>query len=81
MQKGIYRHYKGNRYQLMEVATHSETGEPLAIYRALYGAFGVWARPLAMFAESVEKDGETIPRFALEQPLEQSLEQPQEKPQ
>ncbi|WP_105101443.1 DUF1653 domain-containing protein [Microbulbifer pacificus] len=70
VQKGIYRHYKGNLYHLMEIATHSETGEQLAIYRALYDDFGVWARPLAMFVETVEKDGETIPRFALEQPLD-----------
>lgn len=69
MQKGIYRHYKGNLYHLMEIATHSETGEQLAIYRALYDDFGVWARPLAMFAETVEKDGVTVPRFALEKPL------------
>lgn len=70
VQKGIYRHYKGNLYHLMEIATHSETGEQLAIYRALYDEFGVWARPLAMFAETIEKDGVTIPRFALEKPLD-----------
>ncbi|WOX06272.1 DUF1653 domain-containing protein [Microbulbifer pacificus] len=69
MQKGIYRHYKGNLYHLLEIATHSETGEQLAIYRALYDDFGVWARPLAMFAETVEKDGVIVPRFALEKPL------------
>ncbi|MBN8431075.1 DUF1653 domain-containing protein [Microbulbifer salipaludis] len=68
--KGIYRHYKnGKQYHLMEIATHSETGEQLAIYRALYDDFGVWARPLAMFAEHVERDGATVPRFALEKPL------------
>ena len=70
MQRGIYRHYKGNLYHLMEIATHSETGEQLAIYRALYDEFGVWARPLAMFAETVEKDGRSIPRFALEKALD-----------
>ncbi len=71
MQKGIYRHYKNRKqYHLMEIATHSETGEQLAIYRALYDDFGVWARPLAMFSETVEKDGETVPRFALEQTLD-----------
>ncbi|WP_295800351.1 DUF1653 domain-containing protein [uncultured Microbulbifer sp.] len=70
MQRGIYRHYKGNLYHLMEIATHSETGEQLAIYRALYDEFGVWARPLAMFAETVDKDGQTIPRFALEKALD-----------
>ncbi|MCK7595745.1 DUF1653 domain-containing protein [Microbulbifer sp. CAU 1566] len=68
--KGIYRHYKnGKQYHLMEIATHSETGEQLAIYRALYDEFGVWARPLAMFAETVEKDGQQVPRFALEKRL------------
>ncbi|MFV8781917.1 DUF1653 domain-containing protein [Microbulbifer sp. SA54] len=70
MQKGIYRHYKGNLYHLMEIATHSETGEQLAVYRALYDEYGVWARPLAMFAETIEKDGERIPRFALERALD-----------
>jgi len=71
MQKGIYRHYKNHKqYHLMEIATHSETGEQLAIYRALYDDYGVWARPLAMFAETVERDGETVPRFALEKALD-----------
>ncbi|WP_226664978.1 DUF1653 domain-containing protein [Microbulbifer aggregans] len=70
MQKGIYRHYKGNLYHLMEIATHSETGEQLAIYRALYDEYGVWARPLAMFAETIDKDGQQIPRFALEKALD-----------
>ncbi|MFI2810489.1 MULTISPECIES: DUF1653 domain-containing protein [Microbulbifer] len=65
MQRGIYRHYKGNLYELMEVGTHSETGERLAVYRALYGDYGVWVRPLAMFAETVDRNGESQPRFAL----------------
>ncbi len=51
---GIYRHYKGNLYQLLHIARHSETEEPLAVYRALYGDYGVWVRPLAMFTESVD---------------------------
>jgi hypothetical protein len=70
MQRGIYRHYKGNLYHLMEIATHSETKEQLAVYRALYDDFGVWVRPLDMFAETVEIDGAVVPRFALEQPLD-----------
>lgn len=70
MQRGIYRHYKGQLYQVMEVATHSETREPLAIYRALYGEYGVWARPLAMFNETVEVDGEPLPRFELVKALD-----------
>ncbi|WP_323844882.1 DUF1653 domain-containing protein [Microbulbifer magnicolonia] len=65
MQRGIYRHYKGNLYEVLEVATHSESGARLVIYRALYGAYGVWARPLEMFAEQVEKDGTATPRFEL----------------
>lgn len=65
MKRGIYRHYKGELYEVMEVATHSESGERLVVYRALYGEYGVWVRPLEMFAEKVEKDGQLIARFAL----------------
>ncbi len=64
--KGIYRHYKGNRYELLGIATHSETLEPMAVYRALYGEGGVWVRPLSMWLETVEVDGRRVPRFALE---------------
>ena len=46
---GIYRHYKGNNYKLLAVATHSETLEKMAVYQALYGERGIWVRPLAMF--------------------------------
>lgn len=65
MKRGIYRHYKGELYEVMEVAMHSETGERLVVYRALYGDYGVWVRPLGMFAENVKKDGNLVPRFAL----------------
>lgn len=65
MQRGIYRHYKGAQYELLETATHSETGERLVVYRALYGDYGVWVRPLEMFAESVEQNGRPTPRFDL----------------
>ena len=61
---GIYRHYKGNRYELIDIAKHSETLEPMAVYRALYGDNGLWVRPLDMFTETVVVDGETVPRFA-----------------
>ena len=60
---GLYRHYKGKEYRVMEVATHSETREQLVVYRALYGDFGMWVRPLAMFCEDVEIDGRIMKRF------------------
>ena len=61
---GTYRHYKGNLYEVVDVATHSETEEQLVVYRALYGDRGLWVRPLAMFSETVEVDGQVVPRFA-----------------
>ena len=64
---GFYRHYKGQRYRVLGTARHSETQEPLVVYRALYGEHGLWVRPAAMFAESVLVDGARIPRFVLEQ--------------
>jgi len=64
LKSGIYQHYKGPQYKVFYVATHSETQEPLVIYQALYGEHGMWARPLSMFLETVEKDGQVIPRFA-----------------
>jgi hypothetical protein len=60
---GLYRHYKGNNYQVIEVATHTETLELLVVYRALYGERGLWVRPLSMFVESVEVEGSLVPRF------------------
>ncbi len=63
---GIYRHYKGPLYEVIGVAWHSETEEPLVVYRALYGDYGLWTRPLDMFLEAVEVQGEPVPRFALE---------------
>lgn len=62
---GIYRHYKGELYEVIGLARHSETEEPLVVYRALYGDFGLWVRPAAMFDESVSADGRAQPRFAL----------------
>ena len=62
---GIYRQYKGNLYQLLHIARHSETEEPLAVYRALYDDYGVWVRPLAMFTESVATERGSMARFAL----------------
>lgn len=63
---GIYRHYKGPLYEVIGPAQHSETEEPLVVYRCLYGDFGLWVRPLAMFMEIVEVQGEPVPRFSLE---------------
>ena len=60
---GRYRHYKGNEYEVLGVAHHSETREPFVVYRALYGETALWIRPAAMFAETVERDGVTVPRF------------------
>lgn len=58
------RHFKGNTYEIAALARHSETGETMVVYRALYGEGVLWVRPLAMFAETVERDGKPVPRFA-----------------
>lgn len=64
LRPGIYKHYKGNLYQVMEVATHSETRESMVVYRPLYGERALWVRPLAMFVEEVDVNGVMVPRFA-----------------
>lgn len=66
---GIYRHYKGNLYQVLHTARHSETEETLVVYRCLYGEYGVWVRPIEMFNETVTVDGRQVPRFELIQTL------------
>jgi len=63
---GRYRHYKGGAYEVLGVATHSETEERHVVYRPLYGEGALWIRPLEMFVEWVEVDGEQKPRFAPE---------------
>ena len=63
MQTGRYRHYKGNEYEVIGVARHSETLEELVVYRALYGDHGLWVRPREMFEETVELNGQRVPRF------------------
>lgn len=63
IKKGIYEHFKGNRYELLEIASHSETLEKMVVYKALYGEFGIWVRPLSMWTEQVEREGKLIPRF------------------
>jgi hypothetical protein len=60
---GRYRHYKGGEYEVLGVVRHSETLEPMVLYRALYGERGLWVRPHAMFFESIESDGVRKPRF------------------
>lgn len=60
---GIYEHYKGNRYELLTIANHSETLEKMVVYKALYGKGEIWARPLSMWEELVEVNGEKTPRF------------------
>lgn len=60
---GVYKHYKGNLYEVLAVARHTETEEELVVYNALYGERGTWVRPLDMFCGSVEIDGKILPRF------------------
>jgi hypothetical protein len=60
---GLYRHYKGNLYEVVGTVRHSETLEPMTLYRALYGERGLWVRPAAMFGEEVEVDGVRQLRF------------------
>ncbi|MFA4818012.1 MAG: DUF1653 domain-containing protein [Parcubacteria group bacterium] len=60
---GKYEHYKGNQYEVIGVAKHSESLEELVVYRALYGNNDLWVRPLKMFLEIVEIEGKKIPRF------------------
>lgn len=63
LKPGKYRHFKGKEYELLGIATHSETMEPMVIYRALYGERGLWVRPATMWSEMVERDGYQGPRF------------------
>jgi hypothetical protein len=60
---GKYRHYKGNEYEVIGVARHSETLEDLVVYKALYGNYDLWVRPLNMFLEEVEVNGKKVKRF------------------
>ena len=70
LRAGRYRHYKGKEYEVLEVARHSETEEEMVVYRTLYGEFGLWVRPLSMFLETVEINGELQPRFRYLGPMQ-----------
>lgn len=61
---GLYRHYKGGEYEVMGLCRHSETLEPMVVYRALYGEKGLWVRPHAMWSETVDVDGTKRLRFS-----------------
>lgn len=61
--RGKYRHFKGNEYEVIGIALHSETEEPIVVYRALYGEGGLWVRPASMWNETVERDGKVYKRF------------------
>ncbi len=63
MKLGVYQHYKGNKYEVLGVAKHSETLEKMVVYKALYGDNQIWVRPLEMFLGIVEKDDEKVERF------------------
>ena len=60
---GLYRHFKGNHYKVLSIARHSETSEPMVVYQALYGDYGIWVRPADMWNETVERDGNRYQRF------------------
>ena len=60
---GVYRQYKGNRYQVLYLAKHSETLEDMVVYQALYGEYGIWVRPASMWNETVDYQGKQVKRF------------------
>ena len=63
MKLGKYRHFKGNEYEVLAVANHSETLEKMVVYKALYGEMEIWVRPLSMWNEEITRDGKTFKRF------------------
>ncbi len=63
IEKGIYKHFKGNMYEVVDIAKHSETLEEMVVYRALYGEGGLWVRPSVMWEEEVLHNGEKVKRF------------------
>lgn len=64
IQLGKYRHYKGNEYEVIGIAKHTETLEDMVVYRALYGEHGLWVRPASMWEEIVNVNGQEMVRFA-----------------
>ena len=74
MKLGLYRHYKGADYQVYAVVKHTETEEELVLYKALYGDFGLWVRPLSMFNEMIDVKGVMQPRFAFIKSLPETKE-------
>lgn len=60
---GKYRHFKGNEYEVIGIAKHSETLEEMVVYKALYGENGLWVRPASMWSEEITRDGKTFKRF------------------
>jgi len=71
---GIYRHYKGNDYQVLDIVRHSETDEYLVLYKMLYGDYSSWVRPYDMFVDTVDVNGERQPRFRLLEATESAEE-------
>lgn len=63
MKLGRYKHFKGNEYEALYIAKHSETLEEMVVYRALYGEYGIWVRPLSMWNETVTHEGKEVRRF------------------
>jgi len=63
LEKGLYRHYKGNLYEVITTARHSETEEWMVVYKALYGEEGIWVRPYTMFTETINIEGKMVQRF------------------
>ncbi len=64
LETGVYQHYKGQYYEVIGIAMHTETEEDLVVYRSLYGAFDLWVRPLTMFMETIVYEGKKMQRFA-----------------
>ena len=71
IKQGIYRHFKGNKYHVFGVAQHSENESNLVVYRPMYGAGDLWVRPVEMFLETVELNGQQVPRFEFLEQAEQ----------